>query len=350
MLGRRRALVVLSAPALTACAPQAAEVVPTAAPTTRAPTAVPATPSPVPPTPTPAPTATPAPEPEEWAGNVWRGKVEVTPRDARQGVTVLVRVWSTEAQAVTANYEGRDQPLVRDGNSFVGLFGVERLLARPGARALRFTLVDPSGRRVTRNDAADGYQVVDAEYPTEDLVVDEKTLALLDQAAINAEEAIVNRVFSQWTPERRWQGPFGEPMMSAAGPVPLSSDFGTRRNINGRPSAWPHEGTDYEVDTGDPIRACADGVVVLAQALHTRGNTVIVNHGWGVMTGYSHMFQWQVQPGQEVKKGQQIGLVGSTGFVTGPHLHVEIRVRNVPVEPMEWFQRAPFSRPDLASL
>ena len=347
-MNRRRYL--LGALALTACAPQAADSAPTAAPTAPARTAPPVTPTSVPPTPTPAPTATPAPEPEEWAGATWRGRVDVTPREARQGTTLSVVVWSTEAQSVSVTYEGRDQPLVRDGNYFVGFFGVERLLARPGPRSLRFTLADASGRRATRSDAADGFRVVDPEYPTEDLVVDEKTLALLDQAKINAEEAVVNRVFSQWTPERRWRGPFAEPMISAAGPVPLTSDFGTRRNINGRPSTWPHEGIDYEVDTGDPIRACADGVVVLAEALHTRGNSVFIDHGWGVMSGYSHMFQWQVQVGQEVTKGQQIGLVGSTGFVTGPHLHWEVRVRNVPVEPLEWCQREPFSRPDLASL
>ena len=350
MVPRRRALALLGAPAFAACAQEAANVSPTAAPTERVPTLVPATPSPVPPTPTPAPTATPAPEPEEWAGATWRGRVDVTPRDARQGTTVSVVVWSTEAQAVSVSYEGRDQPLVRDGNYFIGFFGVERLLARPGTRSLRFTLTDANNRRATRSDPADAIRVVDAEYATEDLIVDPKTEALLDQAKINAEEAVVNRVFSQWTPERRWRGPFAEPMISLAGPVPLTSDFGTRRTINGRPTTWPHEGVDYEVDTGDPIRACADGVVVLAEALHTRGNSVFIDHGWGVMSGYSHMFQWQVQVGQEVKKGQQIGLVGSTGFVTGPHLHWEIRVRNVPVEPLEWCQREPFARPDLTTL
>src|SRR5687768_11654579 len=147
MVARRRALAFLGAPVLAACAQQAADVAPTIAPTQRVPTALPATPTPVPPTPTPAPTATPAPEPEEWAGAAWRGRVDVTPRDARQGTTVSVIVWSTEAQSVSLTYEGRDQPLVRDGNYFIGFFGVERLLARPGPRSLRFTLADAGGRR-----------------------------------------------------------------------------------------------------------------------------------------------------------------------------------------------------------
>jgi murein DD-endopeptidase MepM/ murein hydrolase activator NlpD len=56
------------------------------------------------------------------------------------------------------------------------------------------------------------------------------------------------------------------------------------------------------------------------------------------------------QPEQDVKMGEVIGLVGSTGFVTGPHLHLEVRIHNQPVEPQEWLQRPPFERPDLAAL
>ncbi len=278
------------------------------------------------------------------------GRVDVSPRDARQGTTVLIRVWSTAAQSATVTLEGRDQQLVKDGEAFVGLFGIHRNLSQLGARPLRFTLVDGAGRRVTRNDAADTFRVVNPEYPTEDLIVDPKTMTLLDPVKVNQEEAFVSGIMGKFTPERYWKGPFAEPMFSPAGPVPLSSEFGTKRSINGVSTGWAHEGTDYEVDTGDPILACADGKVAYIGELGTRGKVVIIDHGWSVMTGYFHMFQQQVQEGQMVKKGQQIGLVGSTGFVTGPHLHVEVRVRNVTVEPLEWFQRAPFSRPDLASL
>jgi murein DD-endopeptidase MepM/ murein hydrolase activator NlpD len=259
-------------------------------------------------------------------------------------------VWSAAAQSATVTLDGRDQQLMKDGEAFVGLFGIHRNLSQLGPRPLRFTLVDAVGRRVTRNDAADTFRVVAGAYPTEDLIVDEKALTLLDPVKVNQEEAFVSGIMGRVSPERHWKGPFGEPMFSPAGEVPLSSEFGTLRSINGRPTGWAHEGTDYEVDTGDSILACADGRVVYVGEQGTRGKMVIVDHGWGVMTGYFHMFQQQVQEGQMVKKGQQIGLVGSTGFVTGPHLHVDLRVRNVNVEPLEWFQRAPFSRPDLASL
>ena len=358
MVSRRVALrlatVSMMPVAVAACAPNGD---PSAAPagetpvpaTTRAPATPAATATPLPPTPTPAPTPTPVPEPEEWAGATWRGKVDVTPRDVRQGTTLLVRVWSTEAKSVSVAYEGREFPMARDGNAYVSLFGVERLGPRPGPRQLRFTLID-GARRAGRNDPGDAYRVIDAGYATEDLIVDAKTMALLDPVKMNQEDAFLNGIMGKWTPERYWSGVFAEPMVSAAGSVPLSSDFGVKRSINGNPANWSHEGTDYEVDTGDPIRACANGKVVYVGELHVRGKVAIVDHGWGVMTGYFHMFQQQVQVGEDVKKGQQIGLVGSTGFVTGPHLHVEIRVRNVNVEPLEWFQRSPFDRPDLGTL
>ena len=132
--------------------------------------------------------------------------------------------------------------------------------------------------------------------------------------------------------------------------MPLTSDFGILRSINGGPYNWSHEGSDFEVDTGDPIRAIAAGRVVFAQELYVRGNTVVIDHGLGVFSMYNHLFRWDVQVGQEVGTGGAIGLVGSTGFVTGPHLHLEIRIHNVPVEPLEWLGRSPFERPDLASL
>lgn len=349
---RRRVLGVslCMGPALAACgaAPQAAEPGSTATLTGRVVTAIPATPTAAPPTPTAIPTPTPAPEPEEWTATGWNGKVDILRRDPRLGSTLLVRVWSLQAQAVTTTYEGREQPLARLGNAFVGLFGVERL-GRLGPRQLRFTLAD-GNRRVTRNNPEDAYRVVDAGYPVEELTVDAKTMALLDPIKMNQEDALLNGIMAKFTPERLWRGAFAEPMLSPAGPVPLSSDFGVKRSINGAPPTWSHEGTDYEVDTGDPIRVVADGKVVYTGELHVRGKVVVVDHGWGVMSGYFHMFQQQVQSGQDVKQGQQLGLVGSTGFVTGPHLHVEIRVRNVFVEPLEWFQRPPFDRPELAAL
>lgn len=209
------------------------------------------------------------------------GRVDVNPKQCRQGSTIVLKVWSTAAASASCNFEGREYPLAREGEAFVGLFGVHRMGVL-GARPLRITLVDSVGRRVVRNDAADTVTVVDGQYPTEDIVVDDQTVSILDPNEINKEEALLNGLMSQWNPERYWKGPWVSPM----GDVPLSSDFGVHRSLNGVPQNWAHEGTDFEVDTGDPIKVAADGKVVLVQKLHVRGNVVIVDHGWGVFTGY----------------------------------------------------------------
>jgi murein DD-endopeptidase MepM/ murein hydrolase activator NlpD len=80
----------------------------------------------------------------------------------------------------------------------------------------------------------------------------------------------------------------------------------------------------------------APGKVVLAETLQVRGNVVIVDHGRGVMSGFWHLSQINVKSGDEVWAGQVVGLVGSTGLSTGAHLHWEMRVNGVPVDPLQW--------------
>ena len=273
------------------------------------------------------------------------GRVDVWPRQVRQGNTVLLRIWSPTAQSVTATIEGRNLPLARDGEALVGLYAFHRQ-ANLGQRPVRFAIVDGAGRRQVRNTPEDTITVVDAEYLTEDLIVTEDTLGILDPVKVNQEEALLNGLESKWTAEKLWRGPFIGPV----GDVAITSDFGTKRSINGVLQNYMHEGTDFDVQVGDPVHAAADGRVMLSGLLHVRGNVVVIDHGWGVYTGYFHMFQRRVEVGQMVHQGDVVGLVGATGFVTGPHLHFEIRVQNVCVEPLEWLNLSPRERPDLAAL
>lgn len=117
--------------------------------------------------------------------------------------------------------------------------------------------------------------------------------------------------------------------------APVTSTFGPRVHpIFG--TVRMHEGVDFGAGMGTPIRAAAAGTVVAAGDRGGYGTATIVDHGNGLATLYAHQSQLLVAPGTVVTAGQVIGAVGSTGFSTGPHLHFEVRVRGVPVDPLPY--------------
>ena len=96
-----------------------------------------------------------------------------------------------------------------------------------------------------------------------------------------------------------------------------------------------HLGVDFRGATGEPIRAANRGVVALVDEFFLAGNVVYIDHGGGVVTGYFHMTKPLVATGDTVERGQEIGLVGATGRVTGPHLHWTARYGAVTVNPLD---------------
>ncbi len=115
----------------------------------------------------------------------------------------------------------------------------------------------------------------------------------------------------------------------------VSSGFGNRRHpVTGEPNF--HEGIDIAGITGTPVRATADGVVVVARRWGSFGLTVVIDHEYGLRTLYGHLSRILVKPGQRVSKGQEIGRMGSTGLSTGPHLHYEVHLNGRPVNPLRY--------------
>lgn len=115
----------------------------------------------------------------------------------------------------------------------------------------------------------------------------------------------------------------------------MTSDFGYRRSPITFAADF-HPGIDIAATWGTPIVAPADGVVTFAGYKNGYGKAVIIDHGFGVVTRYGHASELFVQEGAKIKRGAKIASVGSTGHSTGPHLHYEIHVDNVPVDPMEY--------------
>lgn len=132
----------------------------------------------------------------------------------------------------------------------------------------------------------------------------------------------------------------GAPVVSGNGyfthPCPgmtaQTSYFGEVRSFDSR----PHKGNDYAAPAGTPTYAAADGKVIIAGWSNSAGNWVVIDHGNGLVTKYMHHSEILVSAGQTVKKGQQIGKVGSTGYSTGAHLHFQVELNGVAVNPDEY--------------
>jgi len=124
-------------------------------------------------------------------------------------------------------------------------------------------------------------------------------------------------------------------------PIPVNGPighFGMRKHpIFG--DVRMHTGIDIDAKMGAPIMAAGDGFVGFVGQLGGYGNLVILSHGNGITTFYAHMSRFGCSKGQQVKKGQVIGYIGSTGWSTGPHLHFEYRVNDKPMNPLSYLPR-----------
>ncbi len=294
-----------------------------------APTSTPS-PTPVPtiiPAPTPVPSPTPSPTPA-----VLRGDLVADPPQVYPGHTLLVRLYTSLPATVAVSLDGQRLPLfLSDGEGeYVALVGLP-VWAEPGSRLLTAILQDGLGQEVVLSKTV---QILPTEYPVEHIQLAPGRGALLDPEILRAERERLLPIWSLLSPERLWEGSFITPTQG-----PVSSPFGTRRSYNGGPVSDYHQGIDFSNITGTVVVAAARGRVVLAERLQVRGNTVILDHGWGVLSSYFHMSAIEVQVGDIVERGQPIGRIGATGLVSGAHLHWEVRVGGVPVEPKEWIGR-----------
>ncbi len=145
---------------------------------------------------------------------------------------------------------------------------------------------------------------------------------------VKIKDDYLNRV----TPAREWDGKFTAPADAATSDV-----FGSQRIFNGK-AQRPHWGLDYRVPTGAPVAAMNQGTVLLARFLYFEGNCVVIDHGQGLLTLYFHLSEFKVKEGDSVKRGQEIGLSGSTGRATGPHLHVSVRWQGTYLDPARLMQ------------
>jgi murein DD-endopeptidase MepM/ murein hydrolase activator NlpD len=121
----------------------------------------------------------------------------------------------------------------------------------------------------------------------------------------------------------------------------INNEFGYRRNPFGGRGYEFHSGMDIGGDRGDVVAVPANGIITKAGWEGGYGNMIEIDHGNGLTTRYGHLSRIGVQPGDTVQRGQLIGLIGSTGRSTGPHLHYELRLNDKPINPRRFLPPAP---------
>ena len=310
-------------------------------------TPAPPSPTPQPPTPTTAPatataeptaeeTSIPAPEPPTATvvpsspAPLATVGVALAPPQVAQGGATVVQVVGASAAAASADFAGRQYPLLASEGTFWGVLGVPANQP-PGEYPVLVTLMTADGRALHQMQA--GLTVTAAGFPVEYIQLEPAVAALLDPAIVLEELDRRAAIYAAFTPERLWSGPFLMPVQG-----PISGAYGAGRSYNGGPVTDYHHGTDISADEGTPVVAANTGRVAFVGDLSVRGRSVILDHGDWVFSAYHHLSETAVVQGQLVNKGDLVGLVGHTGMAEGPHLHWEIVVRGVEVDALLWTQ------------
>ena len=317
-----------------------ATTAPSLTPAPPSPTPQPATPTPAPATATAEPmaeeTSIPAPEPPTAtavpSSPVPPATIGVTlaPQQVAQGGATVVQVVGASAAAASADFAGRQYPLLPSEGTFWGVLGVPGNQP-PGDYPVLVTLVTADGRALHQMQAS--LTVTAAGFPVEYVQLDPAVAALLDPAIVLEEIEHRAAIYAAFTPERLWLGPFLLPVQG-----PITGAYGAGRSYNGGPVTDYHHGTDISADEGTPVVAANTGRVAFVGDLSVRGRSVILDHGDGVFSAYHHLSETAVVQGQLVNKGDLVGTVGQTGLAEGPHLHWEIVVWGVEVDALLWTQ------------
>lgn len=272
------------------------------------------------PTPTLTPTSTPTQTP---VPIVQTNLVEVA-----QGRSAVLRVAGVAASA-TASYKGKTIGLLPAPGGFWGVIGAPADAAI-GQFPIAIVLRDTNGGVIS--EMSETLAVYDADFPIEYITLPPDQSGLLGPDVGAQEEALRQQMFATSSPERLWAGAFVHPVQGAA----INSPYGQQRSYNGGPVSGFHHGADFGVDEGTAVYASATGRVAFVGAMPIRGNSVVIDHGAGVFTGYHHLSSAAVQQGQSVSQGGLIGYSGMSGLATGPHLHWEVVVHGISVDPVFW--------------
>ena len=265
---------------------------------------------------------------------VWGASIRVSwnPEKVTPGGVVLVRIVSPVKLFAAEAATGKDRfPLIKgEGGQYVALVGIDMGLKGP-TLPVDFSFFPVKGGapyriradlKVRKKEAPQ--QVQNLSLPTG--MVDFSRERLLQ---VRCDNQTLGSSLATRSRERLWREGFLMPVKGR-----ITTEFGVRRVLNGKQRS-PHSGVDIAAKVWTPVKASNGGKVLLAGSLYLSGNTVVVDHGWGMITLYAHLNRIAATKGQLVERSDTVGTVGMTGRATGPHLHFGAFIRGVKVDPLQ---------------
>ena len=243
------------------------------------------------------------------------------PRESRVPGGIAIVSLPASATAPGASFEGRPLPVIRSESGWVAIVGVP-LATAPGQHFIETTSAEGA--------QSVPFEVAPKEYATQRLKIANQRQVDPnpdDLARIASERERILAALATFDAERSSEWQLAAPVTG-----PRSSSFGLRRFFNDQPRS-PHSGMDIAAKRGTDVVAPAAGIVVETGDFFFNGRTVLVDHGMGLVTMYCHLDAIDVATGQAVAAGERLGTVGSTGRVTGPHLHFGTAISGVFVDP-----------------
>jgi murein DD-endopeptidase MepM/ murein hydrolase activator NlpD len=249
-----------------------------------------------------------------------------------QGDTFLIEVESNQPVTIKADLASI-QPTFVDLGGVQMAYGGIHALTEPGVYPLTMTVTYPDGSEYRFDQLV---MISSANYVTDKpLQVDPESIGT---EAEKAENAKFKSIIATVTPTQQWDGLWYSPAQDADC---IISEFGSRRTYNDDPGVYYHTGLDLGYCKGTDVYAPAGGTVVgVFPDQVVRGNSIVIDHGLGIYTTYMHLNEILVEQGTVVESGQLIGIIGTTGRSTGPHLHFEVDIQGTPVNPLTWLRRA----------
>jgi murein DD-endopeptidase MepM/ murein hydrolase activator NlpD len=244
------------------------------------------------------------------------------PRESRvPGGIALVEIPGGGDLAPTVLIDTRRAAVIRHEDRWLAIVGIP-LSTRPGPQTLRVT----TGARTIELR----FQVIDKRYRTQHLTIK-------NERQVNPNPEDLKRIATETERSNAALSKFttgGAPAFALQSPVAgtRSDSYGSRRIFNGQPRS-PHSGMDIAAAKGTPIRSPAAGTVVEAGSFFFNGNTLYIDHGYGLVTMYCHLDEIKVKVGDHLDAGEPIGTVGMTGRVTGAHLHWGVALNRAMVDP-----------------